>query len=149
MKTPAENLLTKLTWFSIGYSVAVIVFLLAISFRQATTPQPTVTPVYDNLHIQEAQPVAEETEQPLADTIEQDSGLSSNGRTSGFEPEYLGSSPSEPAKPQAQPETIPDHDATSNCQYPMRPLVNGQCDNSDPCDPTTIKDPELHGDCAQ
>lgn len=25
------------------------------------------------------------------------------------------------------------------CQYPTRPLVNGQCDNSDPCDPTRIK----------
>lgn len=34
------------------------------------------------------------------------------------------------------------------CQYPTRPLVNGQCDNSDPCDPTTLKDPVLHGDCA-
>lgn len=36
---------------------------------------------------------------------------------------------------------------TLNCQYPTRPLVNGSCDNSDPCDPTTIKDPVLHGDC--
>ena len=33
------------------------------------------------------------------------------------------------------------------CQYPTRPLVNGKCDNSDPCDPETIKDPVLHGDC--
>lgn len=36
---------------------------------------------------------------------------------------------------------------TTLCQYPTRPLVNGACDNSDPCDPTTIKDPILHGDC--
>jgi len=34
------------------------------------------------------------------------------------------------------------------CQYPTRPLnQDGSCDNSDPCDPSTIKDPELHGDC--
>lgn len=38
--------------------------------------------------------------------------------------------------------------ATGQCQYSERPLVNGQCDNSDPCDPTTIKDPVLHGNCA-
>lgn len=36
---------------------------------------------------------------------------------------------------------------TLNCQYPLRPLINGQCDNSDPCDPTTLKDPELYGQC--
>ena len=34
------------------------------------------------------------------------------------------------------------------CQYPTRPLKDGNCDNSDPCDPTTLKDPVLHGDCA-
>ena len=33
------------------------------------------------------------------------------------------------------------------CQYPTRPLVDGKCDNSDPCDPETIKDPVLQGDC--
>lgn len=37
---------------------------------------------------------------------------------------------------------------TQQCQYPERPLVNGECDNSDPCDPSTTKDPVLHGDCA-
>lgn len=26
-----------------------------------------------------------------------------------------------------------------NCQYSERELVNGQCDNSDPCDPERIK----------
>ncbi len=26
------------------------------------------------------------------------------------------------------------------CQYPNRPYTNGQCDNTDPCDPTNIKD---------
>lgn len=26
------------------------------------------------------------------------------------------------------------------CQYPPRPYVNGQCDNTDPCDPTNIKE---------
>ncbi len=35
----------------------------------------------------------------------------------------------------------------SKCQYSERPLVNGQCNNSDPCNPSSIKDPELHGDC--
>lgn len=35
------------------------------------------------------------------------------------------------------------------CQYPTRPLVNGQCDNSDPCDPATVKDPGLGGNCAK
>ena len=35
----------------------------------------------------------------------------------------------------------------SNCQYPGRLTnVNG-CDNSDPCDPTTLKDPTLTGAC--
>lgn len=38
---------------------------------------------------------------------------------------------------------------TRQCMYPARPLTKeGSCDNSDPCDPTTIKDPELHGNCA-
>lgn len=36
----------------------------------------------------------------------------------------------------------------NDCQYPTRPLVDGQCDNSDPCDPMTLKDLVLHGDCA-
>lgn len=31
------------------------------------------------------------------------------------------------------------------CQYPTRPLVNGQCDNSDPACPETIK--EDGGNC--
>ncbi len=39
------------------------------------------------------------------------------------------------------------HNYSMQCQYPTRPLVNGQCDNSDPCDPETIKDPQLHGNC--
>lgn len=26
-----------------------------------------------------------------------------------------------------------------SCQYPVRPLVHGKCDNSDPCDPENIK----------
>lgn len=34
-----------------------------------------------------------------------------------------------------------------DCQYPQRPLVNGNCDNSDPCDPTTLKTPGLWGKC--
>ncbi len=38
---------------------------------------------------------------------------------------------------------------TPACQYSERPLnPDGSCDNSDPCDPTTIKDPALHGDCS-
>lgn len=36
---------------------------------------------------------------------------------------------------------------TLNCQYPLRPLVNGSCDNSDPCDPSTLKDLDLLGAC--
>lgn len=36
---------------------------------------------------------------------------------------------------------------TVNCMYPMRPLVNGACDNSDPCDPETLSVPGLWGDC--
>lgn len=47
-------------------------------------------------------------------------------------------------KPPKVKTPIPDN----SCQYPTRPLANGECDNSDPCDPTTIKDPELRGDCA-
>ena len=36
-----------------------------------------------------------------------------------------------------------------SCQYPTRPLsASGECDNSDPFDPSTLKDPVLHGDCA-
>lgn len=34
----------------------------------------------------------------------------------------------------------------SNCEYPNRPLINNQCDNSDPCDPTTIKE-DTGGSC--
>lgn len=29
--------------------------------------------------------------------------------------------------------------STDLCQYPTRPLINGECDNSDPCDPTLIR----------
>lgn len=34
-----------------------------------------------------------------------------------------------------------------NCQYPDRYYEDGSCNNSDPCDPETIKDPVLKGDC--
>lgn len=30
-------------------------------------------------------------------------------------------------------------ESNPNCQYSERELVNGQCDNSDPCDPERIK----------
>lgn len=35
----------------------------------------------------------------------------------------------------------------AECQYETRPLINGQCDNSDPACPETLKDPVLHGNC--
>lgn len=35
-----------------------------------------------------------------------------------------------------------------DCQYPQRPLTpQGGCDNSDPCDPTTLKVDGLWGKC--
>lgn len=34
-----------------------------------------------------------------------------------------------------------------NCQYEGRLYPDGSCDNSDPCDPETLKDPVLRGDC--
>lgn len=34
-----------------------------------------------------------------------------------------------------------------NCQYPGRVYEDGTCNNSDPCDPETLKDPVLQGDC--
>lgn len=45
-------------------------------------------------------------------------------------------------------ESVVHNSQVSSCQYPVRPLnPDGSCDNSDPCDTTTIKDPELHGNC--
>lgn len=41
------------------------------------------------------------------------------------------------------PEKYSISQVATNCQYP-----NGGCDNSDPCDPETSKDPQLAGDCA-
>lgn len=37
--------------------------------------------------------------------------------------------------------------APADCQYPQRPLVNGGCDNTDPCDPETLNVPGLWGAC--
>lgn len=38
-------------------------------------------------------------------------------------------------------------DNIEDCQYPMRPLVDGHCNNEDPACPETLKDPVLLGDC--
>ena len=34
-----------------------------------------------------------------------------------------------------------------HCQYLYRRHPDGSCDNTDPCDPATLKDPVLAGDC--
>lgn len=37
--------------------------------------------------------------------------------------------------------------AVQECQYPGRYNPDGTCDNTDPCDPESIKDPILEGRC--
>lgn len=43
---------------------------------------------------------------------------------------------------------IPPVDTLSDCQYSDR-LVDGNCDNTDPACPETIKDPVLKGGCSE
>lgn len=44
-------------------------------------------------------------------------------------------------------QAAPNDVVIDNCQYPGRYYPDGSCDNSDPCDPTTLKDPVLQGRC--
>lgn len=39
----------------------------------------------------------------------------------------------------AQPQPLPEPTTSEQCMYPVRPLVDGQCDNTDPACPETIK----------
>lgn len=49
-------------------------------------------------------------------------------------------------KPAPKPDKPKPEPKTTGCQYAYSEAP--YCDNSDPCDPTTIKDPELQGRCA-